>query len=109
MRMGLVRKRIRAERARVENKAAVVIQSNVRAVTSQRQYNSMLANIVLVQSLLRKRRARQSVCQRRKESRVEEENMAAMKIEAAWRGFVSRREYVITIGGELKLIHFILH
>lgn len=109
MRMGLVQTRIRAERARVKIKAAVVIQSNVRAVTSQRQYNSMLSNIVLVQCLLRKRRACQSVCRKRKEKRVKEENMAAMKIEAAWRCFVARREYVITIGGELKLIHFILH
>ena len=82
--------------------AAKRVQASWRGFATQNQYVTTLSNIVLIQCVVRKWIALNHF-RRLKDEKLLAENNAATMIQSIYRSFVSRREYVITIGGELKL------
>jgi myosin heavy subunit len=79
-----------------ETMAITCIQKYVRASTCRKGYNVALKRIIACQCHFRKWRATEEANKRR------EEREAAKVIQAAWRGFDMRRDYVMTVGGVYK-------
>lgn len=103
----LMRRWADARRAKAKLKdrnAAIVIQSRCRGSSAKRQYDRILGSVLRCQCLLRMWRAIQYVEQVRVSKRETMEHQAATTIESAWRGLIARREYVITVGGEISLV-----
>jgi hypothetical protein len=88
-----------AKMNREERDAAVIIQSRARGRCARLKYVNTLRKIGICQRVVRKWRSARDVEQRRVEKQKEEDE-AATQIEAAWRRFADRREYVMTVGGE---------
>jgi hypothetical protein len=89
-----------AKMNREERDAAVIIQSRARGRCARLKYVNTLRKIGICQRVVRKWRSARDVEQRRVENEQKEEDEAATQIEAAWRRFADRREYVMTVGGE---------
>eukprot|EP00804_Cyclotella_cryptica_P028844 CCRYP_008432-RA/>CCRYP_008432-RA protein AED:0.01 eAED:0.01 QI:842/1/1/1/0.85/0.75/8/449/1945 len=88
----------RSQMKRKERNAAVAIQSWIRGYKIESVYLQTLGGIVVSQCAIRRWMARRRVNKRRMEKREREENEAARVIQAAWRGFYARREYLKTVG-----------
>lgn len=91
----------RAEAKLIERNAAIVIQSRSRGSSAKRQYDRMLENVLRCQCLLRMWRAVRYVEKMKANKREAKEHQAAITIESAWRCRRTRKEYVITVGGEI--------
>lgn len=85
-------------RKKCEDAAATKIQACWRAFVCYTDFSDDLADIVTIQGVARRWLAQQLFFTMQMEVVVA---AAVTQIAASWRGFVARREYIITIGGTL--------
>ena len=86
--------------------AATTLQATWRGFAVRNQYLKSILNIVIVQCVGRKWIAMRHVAVL-KEDKLLAENNAATIIQSSWKAFVTRREFVITVGGKLMICYFI--
>ena len=86
-------KRLKDEKCRVENNAATIIQSRSRGLVCARKYRQTVLDLVRIQSLARKLIAVAQLEQMRYDRSVN----ACINVQAAWRAFSARNQYIFTI------------
>lgn len=83
-------KSMRAERSM----AAIAIQKTYRGFSKCIPFRVLVSNIITTQSIVRRWSSRRKICALRK---IQHENYATTKLQATYRGYITRMEYLITL------------